>query len=154
MYLDIQYWGIPSSRFKCIWTIQYWEISSLRLSVFGWYSIEEYPARDWVYLDNTILRNLQLQSKCIWTIQYWGISSLRLSVSGQYSIEELGVQDRVVYGKTDTRVYWRLYLDWYGFILYTKFYLHIDFRINLTQFVINISRQEHQIELLWVSINS
>ena len=120
-----------------------------------------------MYLDNTILRNLQLEIKCIWTIQYWGISNSRLSVSGQYNIEEsptpdlsvsgqynieesptpdlsvsgqfnieeLGVQDRVVYGKTDTRVYWRLYLDWYGFILYTKFYLHIDFRINLTQFL-------------------
>ena len=32
--------------------------------------------------------------------------------------------------------------------------IYIDFRINLTQFYINFSRQEHQIELLWVSINS
>ena len=31
---------------------------------------------------------------------------------------------------------------------------YTDFRINLTQFYINFSRQEHQIELSWFSINS
>ena len=35
-----------------------------------------------------------------------------------------------------------------------KIFVNIDFRKNLTQFYINISRREHQIELLWVSINS
>ena len=33
-----------------------------------------------------------------------------------------------------------------------KLHCHIDFRINL--FYINFSRQQHQIELSWVSINS
>ena len=33
-------------------------------------------------------------------------------------------------------------------------FIKIDFCINLTQFYINFSRQEHQIELPWVSINS
>ena len=30
----------------------------------------------------------------------------------------------------------------------------MNFRINLTQFYINISRQEHQIDVLYVSINA
>ena len=32
--------------------------------------------------------------------------------------------------------------------------IDMDFRINLTQFYINFSRQEHQIELSWVAIKS
>ena len=33
-------------------------------------------------------------------------------------------------------------------------FIYIDFRVNLTQFYFNFSRQEHQTELLWASINS
>ena len=33
-------------------------------------------------------------------------------------------------------------------------FMYIDFRTILTQFYINFSRQEHQIELSWDSINS
>ena len=39
-------------------------------------------------------------------------------------------------------------------IFYKILQTYMNFRKNLTQFYINFSRQEHQIELLWVSINS
>ena len=35
--------------------------------------------------------------------------------------------------------------------IFIQHFIFIDFRINLTHFSINFSRQEHQIELLWVS---
>ena len=38
--------------------------------------------------------------------------------------------------------------------IFIQHFIYIDFRINLTHFYINFSRQEHQIELSWVSINS
>ena len=33
-------------------------------------------------------------------------------------------------------------------------YISMNFRINLTQFYINFSRQEHQIDVLYVSFNA
>ena len=38
--------------------------------------------------------------------------------------------------------------------IFIQNFKYIDFCINLTQFHINFSRQEYQIELSWVSINS
>ena len=38
--------------------------------------------------------------------------------------------------------------------LYKTLYIYIHFRINLTQFYINFSRQDHQIELSSVSIKN
>ena len=37
---------------------------------------------------------------------------------------------------------------------YTKFHIYMNFRIIVTQFYINFSRQEHQIDVLYVSFNA
>ena len=74
---DTVLWNLQF-EIKCIWKIQYCGISSSRLSVSGRYSIEESPVRDYVpgryntvlgnpqfeiklYLDDTVLRNLQFE---------------------------------------------------------------------------------------------
>ena len=43
---------------------------------------------------------------------------------------------------------------WFVYESHTKSYIYTCFGIILTQFYINFSRQEHRIELLYVSINS
>jgi len=57
-----------------------------------------------------------------------------------------------------------LYISWVNGCVFAEYdpfkpsiliqnFIYTEFRINLTQFYINFSRQGHQIELSWVSIN-